>query len=678
MTTEFKLPALGENIESGDVVSVLVSVGDTINKDDPILELETDKATVEVPSSVSGTIEEILVKEGDTISVGQVILRTNGDGSAKESAPAPAKQAEPAPEPKAEASPEPEPEPAEAPDDSASSSTVEFILPDLGENITSGDVVNVLVSAGDTIKKDDPVLELETDKATLEVPSSVAGTIETVHVSSGETVNVGQVILTVTSSSPAPAAKPQPKAETPAPTAAPEPEPESEPEAEEVSTEPTIREFILPDLGENIEAGDVINVLVSAGDTIKKDDPVLELETDKATLEVPSSIGGTIKGVHVKSGDMVRVGQLVLTIESTGAAPKKAPAAPPAAKAKPEPAQPAQKTQAKAPTPAAAAEVSEASPVEISGDATQVPAAPNVRRIARELGVDVTEVKGTGPGGRLSIDDVKLHAKKLLTSGSFKAAPAAAAAPQARAVSFPDFSQWGEVDIQPMKGIRKATANQMGLAWSTIPHVTNHDKADIGELEQLRKRFSAKVEAAGGKLTVTAILLKVVAAALKQFPQFNASVDMANQQLIYKKYYNIGVAVDTDRGLLVPVIRNVDQKNIQELAVALGEMSAKARDGKLGLDEMQGGTFTITNLGGIGGTSFTPIVNHPEVAILGISRGAREPIFNKETGEFEPHMMLPLSLSYDHRLIDGADAARFLRWIINTLEEPFMMALQGW
>lgn len=677
MTTEFKLPELGENIASGDVVSVLVSVGDTINKDDPILELETDKATLEVPSSVSGTIEEILVKVGDTVSVGQVILRTNGDGSAKESAPAPAQQAEPAPEPKAEAAPEPEP--AEAPADSASPVTVEFILPDLGENITSGDVVNVLVSAGDTIKKDDPVLELETDKATLEVPSSVAGTIETVHVHSGETVNVGQVILTVTSSGAAPAAKPQPKAETPAPApaAAPEPEPEAEPEAEEISTEPTIHEFILPDLGENIEAGDVVNVLVSAGDTINKDDPVLELETDKATLEVPSSMSGTIKGVHVKSGDMVRVGQLVLTIESTGAAPKKAAAAPSAAKAKAEPAQPAPKTQAKAPAPTATAEVSESSPVATSGDATTVPAAPNVRRIARELGVDVTEVKGTGPGGRLSIDDVKLHAKKLLTSGSFKAAPAAAA-PQAQTVTLPDFSKWGEVDIQPMKGIRKATATQMGLAWSTIPHVTNHDKADIGELEQLRKRFSAKVEAAGGKLTVTAILLKVVAAALKQFPQFNASVDMANQQLIYKKYYNIGVAVDTDRGLLVPVIRNVDQKNIQELAVALGEMSAKARDGKLGLDEMQGGTFTITNLGGIGGNSFTPIVNHPEVAILGVSRGAREPIFNKETGEFEPHMMLPLSLSYDHRLIDGADAARFLRWIINTLEEPFMMALQGW
>ncbi|MCB9101144.1 MAG: dihydrolipoyllysine-residue acetyltransferase [Anaerolineales bacterium] len=550
------------------------------------------------------------------------------------------------------------------------------MLPDLGENITSGDVVNVLVSAGDTIKKDDPVLELETDKATLEVPSSVAGTIETVHVSSGETVNVGQVILTVTSRGAAPAAKPQPKAEKPA--AAPEPEPEAEPEAEEASAEPTIREFILPDLGENIEAGDVVNVLVSAGDTINKDDPVLELETDKATLEVPSSIGGTIKGVHVKPGDMVRVGQLVLTIESTGAAPRKAAPAPQAAKPKSEqPAQPAQKAEAKAPAPAATAEVSESSPVATSGDATQVPAAPNVRRIARELGVDITEVKGTGPGGRLSIDDVKLHAKRLLTSGSFKAAPAAVASP-AQIVSLPDFSKWGEVDIQPMKGIRKATATQMGLAWSTIPHVTNHDKADIGELEQLRKRFSAKVEAAGGKLTVTAILLKVVAAALKQFPQFNASVDMANQQLIYKKYYNIGVAVDTDRGLLVPVIRNVDQKNIQELAVALGEMSAKARDGKLGLDEMQGGTFTITNLGGIGGNSFTPIVNHPEVAILGVSRGAREPIFNKETGEFEPHMMLPLSLSYDHRLIDGADAARFLRWIINTLEEPFMMALQGW
>jgi pyruvate dehydrogenase E2 component (dihydrolipoamide acetyltransferase) len=303
-----------------------------------------------------------------------------------------------------------------------------------------------------------------------------------------------------------------------------------------------------------------------------------------------------------------------------------------------------------------------------------VPAAPNVRRFARELGVDIAAVEGTGPKARISMDDVKRHAQEMMRAVQTGVAPAPAA--RAAAPPLPDFTKWGEVERKSMSNIRRATARQMETSWTSVPHVTQFDKADITDLEQLRKRFGRKVEEMGGKLTITAILLKVAAAALKEFPQFKASIDMSNEEVIYKNYCHIGVAVDTDRGLLVPVIREVDQKNIMELAVELGEVAQKARDKKLSLEDMQGGAFTITNLGGIGGTNFTPIVNSPEVAILGVARGGKEPVF--KNGQFEPRLMLPLSLSYDHRLIDGADGARFLRFIVEYLEQPFLTALQGW
>jgi pyruvate dehydrogenase E2 component (dihydrolipoamide acetyltransferase) len=301
-----------------------------------------------------------------------------------------------------------------------------------------------------------------------------------------------------------------------------------------------------------------------------------------------------------------------------------------------------------------------------------VPAAPHVRRLAREIGVDIHVVQGSGPGGRISEDDVKLSAKNALL--------AAAAAAQAPRGSFaepelPDFGKWGKVELVSMRGVRRKTAEHLRQAWNTIPHVTQQDRADITELEQLRARFAPRAEEAGGKMTVTAIALKVCASALKVFPQFNASIDMRKEEIIYKQYINVGVAVDTDRGLLVPVIRDVDKKNIVELAAEMTQLSKKARDKKLTPEEMQGGTFTITNLGGIGGTGFSPIVNHPEVAILGLSRSRMEPEW--VNNKFEPRLILPLSLSYDHRLIDGADAARFLRWIAEAFEQPFLLSVQG-
>jgi len=298
-----------------------------------------------------------------------------------------------------------------------------------------------------------------------------------------------------------------------------------------------------------------------------------------------------------------------------------------------------------------------------------VPAAPSTRRAARELGVDIAQVQGSGPGGRISMDDVKTYARSVITTGGGGPYGAQSGGP------LPDFTKWGDVDRQPMRAIRRKTAEHMALAWATIPHVTQFDKADITALEDLRKKYSKRVEAGGGKLTITAITLKVVAAALKVFPHFNASVDIANEQVVYKKYVHIGIAVDTEFGLLVPVIRDVDRKNIVEIAADLAQVAEKAKARKLAPDEMQGGCFTISNLGGIGGTYFTPIVNAPEVAILGVSRSVTEPVF--VDGEFEPRLMMPLSLSYDHRVIDGADGIRFLRWIAEALEQPFVLSLEG-
>jgi pyruvate dehydrogenase E2 component (dihydrolipoamide acetyltransferase) len=349
-------------------------------------------------------------------------------------------------------------------------------------------------------------------------------------------------------------------------------------------------------------------------------------------------------------------------------APAAAPAAPPA----PEPERP------KAPVVAFAAarqQAAPAAPVPTSA-VTSAPAAPSVRKLAREIGVDVTQVPGSGPGGRISIEDVKEFAKRVMQSfGSAGQAAAATggAPPPLRAL--PDFSKWGEIERKAMSGIRRKTAEHLSSAWNTIPHVTQFDKADITRLEQMRKTYRVEVEKKGGNLTVTAVACKVLASALKVFPQFNASVDMAGEAIVYKRFINVGIAVDTENGLLVPVVRDADRKNLTELSVEIQQLAEKARGRKLTIDDMSGGSMSISNLGGIGGTSFTPIVNWPEVAILGISRGVFEPVWNGT--EFEPRQMLPLSLSYDHRLIDGADAIRFLRWVAEALENPFALALRG-
>ncbi len=578
----------------------------------------------------------------------------------------------------------------------------EFKLPELGENIDSGTVAKVLVSEGDKIQKEQPLVELETDKAVLEVPSDSSGIVKNVLVSEGDEVKVGQTIVMFEDSDA------QPVDETPAEQV--EAEARQEPEemitakegdktqkeaGKKEQTEPSLQkknasapqksrevEFIIPELGENIESGTVAKILVSKGDSVEKDQALLELETDKAVLEVPSEMSGTVKKILVKEGDTAKVGQsvLVLAITEEGGGEEPAPKAEgetPGGEPtkeeekgqKPAPRSGKEPVERKPAEPATAASSATIGKPEIAGEAA--PAAPSVRRFAREIGIDINQVSGSGPYGRISIEDVKSHSKRINRQRS----ASIGILKGVEAESLPDFSKWGEVERKPMSSVRSKTAKHLSYAWATIPHVTQHDKADITELEKLRKQYGKKAEAAGGKLTVTAVLLKIISAALKAFPQFNASVDMENSEVIYKKYYNIGVAVDTDRGLLVPVVRDVDKKNIIELAAELNDLAEKARNKKLSLEDMQGGNISISNLGGIGGTAFTPVVNSPEVAVLGVSRARMEPVYMNRN--FEPRLMLPLSLSYDHRLIDGADAARFLRWVAEAVEQPFLIVLEG-
>ena len=576
---------------------------------------------------------------------------------------------------------------------------IEFKLPELGENIEQGDLVRLMISPGASVTEGQAVMELETDKAVVEVPSSVSGTVKDIRVKEGQKIKVGQVIFTLENGAGAKAAETKVAATT-KPAAPPA---RKDPPKAEIQTPPAPRpapvtkssssggasEFKLPELGENIDQGDLVRLMISPGAKVSEGQAVMELETDKAVVEVPSSVSGVVKDVRVKEGEKVRVGQVIFTLESDSSVQpepaKHAPveivsgqqaarlafqAAMRAEGKSEEEALPPDQPRAVAPVFTMPEQLGKVAGTE---QREPVPAAPHVRRLARELGVDIHNVKGSGPGGRISKDDVKAHAKALVS-----AATASAQAPKAGhfvAPELPDFSKWGKVERVSIRGVRRKTAEHLWQAWNTIPHVTQQDKADITELEQLRARFAPKALEAGGKMTVTAIALKVCASALKIFPQFNASIDMAKEEVIYKQFVNIGVAVDTDRGLLVPVIRDVDKKNIVELAAELTQISKKARDKKLTPAEMEGGTFTITNLGGIGGTGFSPIVNHPEVAILGLSRSSMEPVWIE--GKFEPRLVLPISLSYDHRLIDGSDAARFLRWIAEAFEQPFLLSVQG-
>ncbi len=465
------------------------------------------------------------------------------------------------------------------------------------------------------------------------------------------------------------------------------------------------RELKLPELAEGVEAAEVTAILVEVGDRIKEEQPVVELETGKATAEIPSPTTGQVTEVKVKIGDEIKVGQVILTLgdpegraepdasdddgESREKPPVKttenneAPGEKPRERmrASPElpegsseqPSEPQKAAGQAAPAPKAQKRPPERPDSDDLPPASGIhaPAAPSVRRFAREIGLDLGEVDGSGEHGRISVDDIKQHARRRLQASPEQSATAVAE----KAPALPDFNRWGATRRQPLSRIRRETARHTTLAWRQIPHVTQHDLADVTKMEELRLRYATRAEKGGGKLTITPMLAKIAASALKIFPEFNCSLDLDRQEVIYKDYCHIGIAVDSDRGLLVPVLREVDRKNMVTLAAELQELAGRVRRGKIGADELAGGTFTISNLGAIGGTYFTPIVNWPQVAILGVGRARQQP--SCRDGLCQPRLLLPLSLSYDHRVIDGAAAARFLRWMVEATEEPLLLSLEG-
>ncbi|UCH64835.1 MAG: 2-oxo acid dehydrogenase subunit E2 [Ignavibacterium sp.] len=444
------------------------------------------------------------------------------------------------------------------------------------------------------------------------------------------------------------------------------------------------KEIKLPELGENIETADIVGILVKPGDTLQLDQAILEIETDKATVEVPSTVEGKVIEVKVNEGDEIKTGDVIVMVEvDSNGADKEVPEEAELEVEKTEPEiedtasfdvfgeeseeKPDEETTTEEEETTLQTEEEKKQPAITKGSA---PAAPSVRRIAREIGVDINEVVGSGPGGRILKEDVKAHSKKL----HHEEAEIPGSEHKIEQEALPDFAKSGDTYRVKMTKIRKITADHLSYAWSTVPHVTQFDKADITQLDKARKEFNKQVGEEGVKLTVTVILLKIISAALEKFPQFNSSIDMETKEIIYKNYFNVGIAVDTEHGLIVPVVKDVDKKNLTELTDEMNDLAKKAREKKVSLDELQGGCITITNLGGIGGTAFTPVINSPEVAILGVSRGSYEPVYNGY-GVFEPRLMLPLSLSYDHRIIDGADAVRFLNWVVEALEQPLKTLL---
>lgn len=546
-------------------------------------------------------------------------------------------------------------------------------IPKLGDGVEGAEILSILVQVGDTITEGQSLLELESDKATVEVPSTAAGVVQSLAVAEGDTVSEGQLILRLETAGNT--AKVSPK-ETSVEKSEEikQKQPESVALTEPVSqpASPSSFEIVIPKLGDGVEGAEVLTLLVSEGDTLAKGDALLELESDKATVEIPSEVAGVLKSLRIAVGDTVQEGMVIGVVEGQAASLPSAEKRPPLQKQPEKPAvvlpQGVTEPQEHQPLPTEDAEAPTLG--------NPVPAAPSVRRFARELGVTIQQVKGTGPRGRISEADVKVHVKAQMQGASTGSSIQESTGSAISALpAMPDFSAFGPIETEKMNAVRRATAQQMSLSWQNIPHVTQFDQADITVLEVFRKAQGKVMEKAGAKLTVTAILVKICAMALKKFPQFNASIDTENQQIIYKKYYNVGVAVETPRGLMVPVLNDVANKGFIDLSVELNTLAKKARDRKIAAEDLQGGTFTISNLGGLGTTYFTPIVNWPQVAILGVGRASLQPVWQDDS--FVPRMIMPLSISYDHRLIDGADAARFLRWIAQALESPLTMMMES-
>ncbi|MFZ7143254.1 pyruvate dehydrogenase complex dihydrolipoyllysine-residue acetyltransferase [Avibacterium avium] len=625
MAKEIQIPDIGG--DEVTVTEVMVKAGDTVEIDQSVINVEGDKASMEVPSPEAGVIKEVLVKVGDKVSTGTPMFILEGAAAA----PAPAAEEKAA---------------APAAPQSAGGSVIEIHVPDIG-----GDEVNVteiLVNVGDSVAEEQSILNVEGDKASMEVPAPVAGVVKEILIKVGDKVSTGSLVMKFeTTSASAPAA--QPVAEAPA--------------AAAVSG--GVQDVHVPDIG-----GDEVNVteiMVAVGDSVSEEQSLITVEGDKASMEVPAPFAGVVKEILVKSGDKVSTGSLIMRFEVAGSAPAAAPAAQSAATAP---------TQTQAAAPAVSAQSAQhANQAEVTASASFAHATPVVRRLAREFGVNLDKVKGTGRKGRILKEDVQAYVKaavKAVESGSVSVASTGAANGAGLGLlPWPkvDFSKFGEVEQVELGRIQKISGANLHRNWVMIPHVTQWDKADITDLEQFRKEQNvlAEKQKLDVKITPLVFIMKAVAKALEAYPRFNSSLSEDAQSLILKKYINIGVAVDTPNGLVVPVFKDVNKKGIIELSRELAEISKKARAGKLTASDMQGGCFTISSLGGIGGTQFTPIVNAPEVAILGVSKSEMTPVWNGK--EFTPRLMLPLSLSYDHRVIDGADGARFITFINGVLSD---------
>ncbi|NKJ68948.1 pyruvate dehydrogenase complex dihydrolipoyllysine-residue acetyltransferase [Vibrio chemaguriensis] len=624
MAIEINVPDIGA--DEVEVTEILVSVGDKVEEEQSLITVEGDKASMEVPASQAGIVKEIKVAEGDKVSTGSLIMIFEAEGAA-DAAPAPAAEAAP----------------AAAPAPAAAAELKEVHVPDIGGDEV--EVTEIMVAVGDSIEEEQSLLTVEGDKASMEVPAPFAGTLKEIKVAAGDKVSTGSLIMvfeTAGSGAPAaPAAAEAPAAAAPAASAA--------------------KEVNVPDIGgDEVE---VTEIMVAVGDTVEEEQSLITVEGDKASMEVPAPFAGTVKEIKIAAGDKVSTGSLIMVFEVAGAAP--APAAAPAQATAP--AAPAPKAEA----PAAAAP---AATGDFKENDEYAHASPVVRRLAREFGVNLSKVKGSGRKSRILKEDVQAYVKdalKRLESGAGAAASGKGDGAALGLLPWPkvDFSKFGETEVQPLSRIKKISGANLHRNWVMIPHVTQWDNADITALEAFRKEQNA-IEAkkdTGMKITPLVFIMKAVAKALEAFPAFNSSLSEDGESLILKKYVNVGIAVDTPNGLVVPVFKDVNKKGIYELSEELMAVSKKARAGKLTAADMQGGCFTISSLGGIGGTAFTPIVNAPEVGILGVSKSEMKPVWNGK--EFEPRLQLPLSLSYDHRVIDGAEGARFITYLNSCLSD---------
>ncbi|MDR1842929.1 MAG: pyruvate dehydrogenase complex dihydrolipoyllysine-residue acetyltransferase [Citrobacter amalonaticus] len=626
MAIEIKVPDIGA--DEVEITEILVKVGDKVEAEQSLITVEGDKASMEVPSPQAGVVKEIKVSVGDKTETGKLIMIFDSADGAAAAAPAPAEEKK---------------EAASAPAAPAAAAAKDVHVPDIGGDEV--EVTEIMVKVGDTVAAEQSLITVEGDKASMEVPAPFAGTVKEIKIITGDKVSTGSLIMVFEVAGAAPAAAPA-QAAAPAPAAAP--------------AATGAKDVNVPDIGgDEVE---VTEVMVKVGDKVAAEQSLITVEGDKASMEVPAPFAGTVKEIKISTGDKVKTGSLIMVFEVEGAAPA---AAAPQQAAAPAPA------AASAPAPAAAAPAAKAEgKSEFAENDAYVHATPLIRRLAREFGVNLAKVKGTGRKGRILREDVQTYVKDAIKRA--EAAPAAAAGggiPGMLPWPKVDFSKFGEIEEVELGRIQKISGANLSRNWVMIPHVTHFDKTDITDLEAFRKQQNAEAEKRklDVKFTPVVFIMKAVAAALEQMPRFNSSLSEDGQRLTLKKYINIGVAVDTPNGLVVPVFKDVNKKSVTELSRELTAISKKARDGKLTAGEMQGGCFTISSIGGLGTTHFAPIVNAPEVAILGVSKSAMEPVWNGK--EFVPRLMMPISLSFDHRVIDGADGARFITIINNMLSD---------